>query len=147
MKNEHMDLYNYEWEQFIHAGAEGSFTDWLIQRMLHIATTLEERLEGVQARVSQMQRTMIPKERVEMLQRENQSLRSQMEFERGRNATSPDVRQPRPEPGYTPPPPTVFRPDYGPRGGLDEIRQQERRESLRRRLERMQVDTQNRDRG
>lgn len=148
MNEEQMDLYNLEWEQFIHAGSEGSFTDWLIRRMDEVINAFEERLKNTSARLNVMQRTMVPQTQIEMLQRENQALSKQLEFERqNRHEPTPAVGQPRPEPWVTGTDQTVYGPSDDPRGGLDALRESRRREEIRRLAERIQALPQNRDRG
>ena len=148
MNNQQMDLYNHEWEQFIHAGSDGSFTDWLVRRMDHIATVFEERLEKVESRLNRVQRTTLPQERIEILQRENQSLRQQLEFERqGRHEPAPAVGQPRPERWVTGPDQTNAGSYPDPRRRPDPLWEQERRERIRRLAERIQALPQDSDSG
>ena len=142
-----MDLFNHEWEQFIHAGSEGSFSDWLVRRLDQIATIFEERLEKVSARLDQVQHNMVPQERLEILRRENQSLHQQLEFERTRNAGTPDVGQPRPERWVSGTDQTAYGPRYDPHGGRDEIREQERAANIRRILTQLNAYPQDSDSG
>lgn len=141
------DIYNEAWQQFIHAGVEISFTDWLIGHMQEVRTEFQKRMDLMSARVNIMERQYVPRERIEMLERENQSLRQQMEFERIRNAAAPNIGHPRPEPGVAPPPEIDHGNVYGTRGRPDQMGEQRRLEDIRRTIEQFTQRAQDSDSG
>ena len=144
------ELYDREWEQFINMGYQGSFTDWLIERMTEIERLAQTRLDRLSERLRHIENQAGAQQRVQVLERELESLRHQMQFERTHNAAAPNFGHPRPDGGVTAPPPVrEIRPGplLDPLRGRDAVREQERVEEIRRSLERLQGLTQDSDSG
>jgi len=141
------DIYNEAWQQFIHAGVEISFTDWLIDHMTEVRAEFQRRMDSLLGRVAVMERQYVPRERIEMLERENQALQQQLHFERQRNAAPPDLGHARAEPGTTPAIDINYTAYNDPRGGLDPVREQRRLEDIRRQLEQFTRRPQDSDSG